>query len=129
MKGTIALILERILSLQGYDITAVTSGEDALPLIQPDAFDVAILDLNLGHGMSGMEVLAHFREEAPDTSILLLTGNGTLETAVEALRQGRPRLSPQTQLKRKTSKPAFKAAWKSGKSRRSARSVKRFYPN
>jgi DNA-binding response OmpR family regulator len=35
-----------------------------------------------------MEVLAHFRENAPDTIIILLTGNGTLETAVEALRQG-----------------------------------------
>jgi DNA-binding response OmpR family regulator len=82
------LILDRILSIQGYQITAVNSGEDALPLIEPDAFDVAILDVNLGHGIDGMEVLAYFREHAPDTSILLLTGNGTLETAVEALRQG-----------------------------------------
>jgi DNA-binding response OmpR family regulator len=82
------IILERILTSQGYDITAVTNGEDALALVEPEAFDVAILDLNLGYGISGMEVLSHFRQHAPDTSILLLTGNGTLETAVEALRQG-----------------------------------------
>ncbi len=82
------IILERLLSLEGYDITSVSNGEDALALSDPGGFDVAILDVNLGHGIGGMEVLAHFREHAPDTSILLLTGNGTLETAVEALRQG-----------------------------------------
>ena len=82
------LVLERILALQGYEISAFSNGEDVLAFPSPEIFEVAILDLNLGRGLSGMDVLAHLRQNAPDTMIILLTGNGTLETAVEALRQG-----------------------------------------
>lgn len=82
------IALERILAFHGYEITAISNGEDAIAFPKPELFEVAILDLNLGRGIDGMEVLAHFRENAPDTIIILLTGNGTLETAVEALRQG-----------------------------------------
>lgn len=84
----ILFFLERMLSNQGYQITGVSSGEAALPLIQPGKFDLAILDLNLGQGISGMDVLARFRSDSADTIIILLTGNGTLETAIESLRQG-----------------------------------------
>lgn len=82
------IILERILTFQGYQVSSVSSGEEALALTNPALFEVAILDLNLGRGLSGMDVLAHFRKNSPDTIIILLTGNGTLETAVEALRLG-----------------------------------------
>ena len=87
-EKNIRLFLERMLTGQGYSVTAVGTGEEALGLTQHDAFDLAILDLNLGQGISGMEVLAHLREDSPGTSIILLTGHGTLETAIEALRQG-----------------------------------------
>jgi DNA-binding response OmpR family regulator len=87
-EKNILFFLERMLANQGYDIVTASSGEAALDLIQPPYFDLAILDLNLGHGISGMDVLATFRDQSPDTSIILLTGNGTLETAIEALRQG-----------------------------------------
>jgi DNA-binding response OmpR family regulator len=84
----ILFFLERMLSNQGYRVTGVSSGEAALRLIQPGKFDLAILDLNLGQGISGMDVLARFRSDSADTIIILLTGNGTLETAIESLRQG-----------------------------------------
>lgn len=84
----ILFFLERMLSNQGYRVTGVSSGEAALPLIQQGKFDLAILDLNLGHGIGGMDVLARFRSDSADTSIILLTGNATLETAIESLRQG-----------------------------------------
>lgn len=87
-EKNILFFLERMLVKSGYEITTVSSGEAALDLIQPERFDLAILDLNLGQGISGMDVLACFREQSPTTSIILLTGNGTLETAIEALRQG-----------------------------------------
>lgn len=86
--NNIRFFLEHLLAKEGYIATTVSSGEDALPLIQPDSFDLAILDLNLGHGMSGMDVLACFRNQSPNTIVILLTGNGTLETAIESLRQG-----------------------------------------
>lgn len=84
----IRYFLDRMLTNQGYMTTAVPSGEEAVPLIEPDRFDLAILDLNLGQGLTGMDVLASFREQSPDTIVILLTGNGTLETAIESLRQG-----------------------------------------
>jgi DNA-binding response OmpR family regulator len=87
-EKNIRLFLERMLTGQGYSVTAVGTGEEALSFIQSNAFDLAILDLNLGYGISGMEVLARLRENSPDTCIILLTGHGTLETAIEALRQG-----------------------------------------
>lgn len=86
--NNIRYFLERMLTNQDYRTTAVSSGEEAVPLIKPDRFDLAILDLNLGQGMTGMDVLATFREQSPETIVILLTGNGTLETAIESLRQG-----------------------------------------
>ena len=87
-EKNILFFLEHMLAKQGYQITTVTSGEAALDLIQPQRFDLALLDLNLGQGISGMDVLGRFRDQSPETSIILLTGNATLETAIEALRQG-----------------------------------------
>ncbi len=79
--------LRAILQRAGYAVTAVDSGEAALEQIASRRFDLALLDLRL-KGISGIEVLAALREQSPDTVAIILTAHATLDTAVEALRQG-----------------------------------------
>ena len=50
-------------------------------------YDLVLVDIRLGDG-DGFDMLAHCREHHPDTSVILLTGYGTVETAVEAIRAG-----------------------------------------
>lgn len=83
----IRLFLEHLLRRDGHTVVLADSGEAAIPLINQE-LDLAILDLNLGKGMSGIDVLQEIRQHAPETEVVLLTGHGTLETAVAALREG-----------------------------------------
>lgn len=83
----IRLFLEETLSRDGHHIVTVDSGEAALARIRQENFDLALLDLNLP-GIGGMKVLEVLRQQAPDTVVIILTAHATLETAVEALRQG-----------------------------------------
>lgn len=83
----IRLIMEDTLTLDGHEVTTAESGETALDLVAQQNFDLALLDLVLP-GMSGMEVLVALRQQAPDTVVILLTAHASLDTAVEALREG-----------------------------------------
>ncbi len=86
-EPNICLFLKRVLTRDGYDVVAVESGEAALELITQEEFDLALLDLKL-KGVGGMEVLTALSQHAPDTAVIVLTGYASLDTAVEALRQG-----------------------------------------
>lgn len=69
----------------GHAATGFAKAEDAWRALQGDAFDVAILDLNLP-GMSGMELFGRIREKGLNVAVVVLTGFGSLETAVQSLR-------------------------------------------
>ncbi len=64
------------------------SGEEALTVLQnkPD-IDVVILDIKMP-GMDGMETLARIKQDHPLVEVILLTGHGTIETAVAGMKQG-----------------------------------------
>jgi DNA-binding response OmpR family regulator len=79
--------LEEMLTRDGHQVVAVESGEAALELMATREFDLALLDLKLT-GIGGMQVLAALHQQSPDTVVIVLTAHGSLETAVEALRQG-----------------------------------------
>jgi DNA-binding response OmpR family regulator len=79
--------MEEVLSRDGYEVVTADSGEMALKKLKSEPFDLALLDLNLP-GIGGMGVLAELRRHAPDTVVIVLTAHASLETAVEALRQG-----------------------------------------
>lgn len=81
------LSLAELLSLEGYVASAAASGEEALQLLAEVACDLAIVDIKMP-GMDGLELIKAMRECAPDTIIIMLTAHGTLETAVQAMRQG-----------------------------------------
>src|SRR5579885_1532039 len=62
-------------------------GHDALSTVRAQAFDLILTDLRLGSD-DGLEMLAELRKLAPDTVAIVLTGYASLESAIEAMRQG-----------------------------------------
>ena len=79
--------LERILGEDGYRPYSTEKGEEALRLVNEEEIDLVLLDLNLA-GRSGLEVLRELRESDPELLVIIITGYGTVETAVEALKMG-----------------------------------------
>lgn len=86
-ESGVRFFLKETLTREGYEVVTAESGEAALARIAEESFDLALIDLKL-NGMGGMEVLSHLRQEAPQTAAIVLTAYASLETAVEALRQG-----------------------------------------
>ena len=72
---------------QGYQVTEAADGKTALSLIDQFDFDVALVDLRLTD-MDGLDIVRHLRQASPDTSVIILTAYASLDSAVEALRQG-----------------------------------------
>jgi len=83
------ITLGEVLRLEGYQVSLAASGEEALAKVrqQEPAFDLAILDLRLP-GVDGLQVLEGIRRISADTVVILITGYGTLDTAIQALRNG-----------------------------------------
>jgi len=80
--------LAEILRLEDYRVATAASGEEALSLLSKSGpFDLMVLDLKMP-GMDGLKVTEAVQRESPGTVIILLTAFGTLETAIEAIRQG-----------------------------------------
>ncbi len=88
-EANIRASLEEMLARDGHQVIAVESGEAALELISraTQEFDLALIDLKM-KGVGGIEVLTALRQQLPDTVAIVLTAHASLETAVEALRQG-----------------------------------------
>jgi two-component system OmpR family response regulator len=86
-EAGIRFSLEEVLTGDGYQVRTVDSGEAALECIASETFDLAVIDLKMP-GIGGIEVLAALRRQSPATVAIVLTAHGSLDTAVEALRQG-----------------------------------------
>ncbi|MCS6327169.1 MAG: response regulator [Nitrospira sp.] len=81
-------LFELVLKPAGYQLLLARSGDEALHLIQNhDALDMIITDLQLGT-VSGMQVLEAARQQIPDVPVLIVTGYGTVKSAVEAMQKG-----------------------------------------
>jgi two-component system cell cycle response regulator len=80
-------VLGRFFDHQGYTVVAAASGREAMDSLNTENFPLVILDLKLPD-IPGMEVLSHLKSQAPDTEVILFTGLGGLESAVQALRLG-----------------------------------------
>jgi DNA-binding NtrC family response regulator len=80
-------ILEQYLTARGFDVTMVRDGRAALEALRGETFDVALLDIVMPE-MDGLEVLRLVREEPLPPEIIVITGNGTIETAMAALKLG-----------------------------------------
>jgi DNA-binding NtrC family response regulator len=71
----------------GFEVRAAANGEEALDQAQRRNFGVAIFDMMMP-GMNGLELLKRFKADHPDCEVILLTGQGSIETAVEAMKLG-----------------------------------------
>src|SRR3954463_4844969 len=79
----VAESLERV----GYECVVATSGKQALRLIEEQTFDIVLTDLIMD-GVGGLEILSKAKQELPDAEVVILTGHGTIKTAVTAMQAG-----------------------------------------
>jgi ActR/RegA family two-component response regulator/glycine cleavage system H lipoate-binding protein len=79
--------LRRVLVLAGYSVDTVESGVEAMGLVRQRDYDFVFTDLKMP-GMDGVEVVRAVRHVRPDVDLAVITGYGTIETAVETVREG-----------------------------------------
>ncbi len=81
------LALERIFAREGYDVRAAADGRSALEHLRDGAVGVVLTDLKMP-GMTGLELLRATRQISPETQVIVVTAYGSVETAVEAMKEG-----------------------------------------
>jgi two-component system response regulator HydG len=79
--------MSRMLSLAGYRVRVAETGEEGFQLAREGAFDVILSDMRMP-GWSGIDILRRLREVRVDASFIIMTGFGTVESAVEAMKLG-----------------------------------------
>jgi DNA-binding NtrC family response regulator len=79
--------LKNILVTAGFEVEDVASAEEALKLLYEKSFHMVLTDLVL-EGMGGLELLENIKVVSPKTLVIVITGYGSLRTAVAALRLG-----------------------------------------
>ena len=75
------------LELKGIQVVAVTTGQAAVEAAEKELFDVALVDFQMP-GMDGAQVLKILKHKHRYLEIIMLTGHGTMETAIKAMKQG-----------------------------------------
>ncbi len=79
--------LSDILNAKGYEPISAKNGAEGLGLLKTRQANVALVDLQMP-GVSGLEVLGRIRSDYPSTEVIILTGNATLDSAIEATNKG-----------------------------------------
>src|SRR5262245_8397058 len=79
--------LAQELTARGFAVDSAGSGEEGLRKIAEAVYDVVLLDMKMP-GMDGLAALREIRREAPAPEVLILTGQGSVESAVQAMRAG-----------------------------------------
>jgi len=78
---------KKLLSRKGYDVLTATSGAEALEELRVHNIHVVILDVKMP-GMDGLETLKAIKRTYPLVEVIMLTGHGTIDSAVEGLKSG-----------------------------------------
>jgi len=71
----------------GYDCTVATTAMDGIAMLGRDSYEVIVTDLRM-RDASGMDVLLQAKQILPDAEVIVVTGHGTVQSAVEAMQQG-----------------------------------------
>jgi DNA-binding NtrC family response regulator len=97
MKGSKILLVDdevvfttnmgKLLANRGYKVMAANSGDVAIQALEKENFDVVVLDLKMP-GMDGLAVLKEIKKLGLFTETLILTGHGSIDTALEAIKLG-----------------------------------------
>jgi len=78
---------KKLLSRKGYDVLTASSGVEALEILRTHNIHVVILDVKMP-GMDGIETLKAIKRTYPLVEVIMLTGHGTIDSAVEGLKSG-----------------------------------------
>jgi DNA-binding NtrC family response regulator len=97
MKGSKVLLVDdemvfttnmsKLLNNRGYRVRAVNNGDAAIQALEKESFDVVVLDLKMP-GMDGITTLKEIKKLGLFTETLILTGHGSIDTALEAIKLG-----------------------------------------
>ena len=79
--------MSKLLTRRGYQVTAVNSGDAALRTLMESTFDLMVLDLKMP-GMDGIATMQEMKKLGLATEVLILTGHGSIDTALEAIQLG-----------------------------------------
>ena len=80
-------LLRDVLEEHGYKVTLAQNGQEALKNLREGEYPVVLTDLRM-KGIQGIELLAEIKRSFPDTNVILMTAFGSVETALEAMKQG-----------------------------------------
>ena len=80
-------LVEQFLSRQGYAITVVDNGLTALEMVRERGFDIVFTDFKMPQ-FTGLELLTAIKKYRPETEVIIVTGHGTMESAITAMKYG-----------------------------------------
>jgi signal transduction histidine kinase len=83
----VLVTMQAILEMEGYEVVVARRGEEALGLLRAQPFDLVLTDLRLDD-LDGLAILAELRRRSPETPGIMLTGYASLDSAIQALREG-----------------------------------------
>ena len=86
-EGVVRSSLTEWFATEGYYTRGVSNGREALDIVDKHDFDVALVDLKMP-GMDGVELQRRLSDKDPELTVIIMTGFGTVDTAVKALKQG-----------------------------------------
>lgn len=80
-------VFTKALTMEGHNVVSVPNGYEAIEQIESHDFDLAVSDITLP-GPDGIEILKYIKNAGKDTEVIMMSGYASLETAIEAMRQG-----------------------------------------
>ncbi|MGD9350992.1 MAG: response regulator, partial [Desulfobacterales bacterium] len=80
-------VLSMSLKADGYDVVTAGNGTEGITAFEKEGPDIVITDIKMP-GMDGIEVLRKVKELNADTEVIIITGHGDIENAIEALKHG-----------------------------------------
>ena len=86
-EAPILKLMAKSCEQQGHQVTAVQTGREGMASLEANTPDLMIVDLFIGD-MNGLEIIKQCSEQHPDVQIVMVTGHGSIESAVEAMRLG-----------------------------------------
>ena len=86
-EPAIRMALKEILEYESFEVKEAEDGAAALKMVEKESFDLIFCDIKMPH-MDGIEVLSKLKEKGIETPVVIITGHGNVETAVDALKKG-----------------------------------------
>ncbi|MBT8091971.1 MAG: response regulator, partial [Gammaproteobacteria bacterium] len=80
-------VVSEVLEDDGYDVTTVGSGEEAIEILKDNQFALVMSDIRLP-GINGIGLLKHIKSVSPRTAVIIITSHGSMQTSIEAIKLG-----------------------------------------